>query len=121
MENKCFNPKLFVHTTTQIFAHYYKKFVEINEKFEKMTKNEYSKMMFSKANNCKDKKERDKIANEYAENIQKYYPFRKNNDYYLFFINYFDYFLPKLDKENLDKIKLITLSPIKDIITLARK
>ena len=83
MENKCFNPKLFVHTTTQIFAHYYKKFVEINEKFEKMTKNEYSKMMFAKANNCKDKKERDKIANEYAENIQKYYPFRKNIEHYL--------------------------------------
>lgn len=169
MENKCdlrisFNPKLFVHTTTQIVAHYYKEFVEINEEFEKMTEDEYSKMMFAKANSCKDKKERDKIANEYAENIQKYYPFRKKyrtlsfndninsltgyilfkkedvqqqfdlslldfisynfnnfNDYYLFFINYFDYFLPKLDTEDLDKIKLITLYPIKDIIALARK
>lgn len=79
MENKCdlrisFNPKLFVHTTTQIVAHYYKEFVEINEEFEKMTEDEYSKMMFAKANSCKDKKERDKIANEYAENMQKYYP-----------------------------------------------
>lgn len=169
MENKCdlrisFNPKLFVHTTTQIVAHYYKEFVEINEEFEKMTEDEYSKMMFAKADSCKDKKERDKIANEYAENMQKYYPFRKKyrtlsfndninsltgyllfkkedvqqqfdlslldfisynfnnlNDYYLFFINYFDYFLPKLDKEDFDKFKLITLYPIKDIITLARK
>jgi len=169
MENKCdlrisFNPKLFVHTTTQIVAHYYKEFAEINEEFEKMTEDEYSKMMFAKADSCKDKKERDKIANEYAENMQKYYPFRKKyrtlsfndninsltgyilfkkedvqqqfdlslldfisynfnnlNDYYLFFINYFDYFLPKLDKEDLDKFKLITLYPIKDIITLARK
>jgi len=169
MENKCdlrisFNPKLFVHTTTQIVAHYYKEFAEINEEFEKMTEDEYSKMMFAKADSCKDKKERDKIANEYAENMQKYYPFRKKyrtlsfndninsltgyilfkkedvqqqfdlslldfisynfnnlNDYYLFFINCFDYFLPKLDKEDLDKFKLITLYPIKDIITLARK
>lgn len=169
MENKCdlrvsFNPNLFVHTTTQIVAHYYKEFVEINEKFEKMTEDEYSKMMIAKANSCKYKKERDKIANEYAENMQKYYPhipnystlsfndnisllngyilFKKEdvqqqfdlslldfisynfntfNDYYLFFINYFDYFLPKLDKEDLDKIKLITLYPIKDIIVLARK
>lgn len=169
MENKCdlkisFNPKLFVHTTTQIVAHYYKEFVEINEEFEKITEDEYSKIMFAKANSCKDKKERYKIANEYAENIQKYYPFRKKyrtlsfndninsltgyilfkkedvqqqfdlslldfisynfnnfNDYYLFFINCFDYFLPKLDTEDLDKIKLITLYPIKDIIALARK
>lgn len=169
MENKCdlrvsFNPNLFVHTTTQIVAHYYKEFVEINEEFEKMTEDEYSKMMIAKANSCKDKKERDKIANEYAENMQKYYPhipnystlsfndnissltgyilFKKEdvqqqfdlslldfisynfntfNDYYLFFINYFDYFLPKLDKEDLDKIKFITLYPIKDIIALARK
>lgn len=169
MENKCdlrisFNPKLFVHTTTQIVVHYYKEFVEINEEFEKMTEDEYSKMMFAKADNCKDKKERDKIANEYAENMQKYYPhipnyfvlsfndnisssngyilfkkedvqqqydlslldfisynFNNLNDYYLFFINYFDYFLPKLDEEDLDKFKLITLYPIKDIITLARK
>ena len=169
MENKCdlrvsFNPNLFVHTTTQIVAHYHKEFVEINEKFEKMTEDEYSKMMIAKANSCKYKKERDKIANEYAENMQKYYPhipnystlsfndnisllngyilFKKEdvqqqfdlslldfisynlntfNDYYLFFINYFDYFWPKLDKEDLDKIKLITLYPIKDIIVLARK
>lgn len=79
MENKCdlrisFNSKLFVHTTTQIVAHYYKEFVDINEEFEKMTEDEYSKMMIAKANSCKDKKERDKIANEYAENMQKYYP-----------------------------------------------
>ena len=42
-----------------------------------MTEDEYSKMMFAKADSCKDKKEGDKIANEYAENMQKYYPFRK--------------------------------------------
>lgn len=74
-----FNSKLFVHTTTKIVAHYYKEFVEINEEFEKMSEDEYSKMMFAKANRCKDKKERDKIANEYAENMQKYYPHIPNH------------------------------------------
>lgn len=79
MENKSdlrvsFNSNLFVHTTTQIVGHYYKEFIEINEEFEKMTEDEYSKMMIAKANSCKDKKERDKIANEYAKNMQKYYP-----------------------------------------------
>ena len=79
MENKSdlrvsFNSNLFVHTTTQIVGHYYKEFIEINEDFEKMTEDEYSKMMIAKANSCKDKKERDKIANEYAKNMQKYYP-----------------------------------------------
>lgn len=169
MENKSdlrvsFNSNLFVHTTTQIVGHYYKEFIEINEDFEKMTEDEYSKMMIAKANSCKDKKERDKIANEYAKNIQKYYPhipnysilsfndnvssltgyvlfkseavqqqfdlslldiisynFNTFNDYYLFFINYFDYFLNKLEKNDLDKIKFNTLYPIKDIIALAKK
>lgn len=79
MDNKSdlrvsFNSNLFVHTTTQIVGHYYKEFIEINEEFEKMTEDEYSKMMIAKANSCKDKKERDRIANEYAENMQKYYP-----------------------------------------------
>lgn len=79
MENKSdlrvsFNSNLFVHTTTQIVGHYYKEFIEINEYFEKMTEDEYSKMMIAKANSYKDKKERDKIANEYAKNMQKYYP-----------------------------------------------
>lgn len=159
-----FNSNQFVHTTTQIVGHYYKEFIEINEEFEKMTEDEYSKMMIAKANSCKDKKERDKIANEYAENMQKYYPhipndstlsfndnvssltgyvlfkietvqqqfdlslldfisynFNTFNDYYLFFINYFDYFLNKFEKDDLDKIKFNTLYPIKDIITLAKK
>lgn len=159
-----FNSNLFVHTTTQIVGHYYKDFVEINEEFERMTEDEYAKMMISKANACKDKKERDKIANEYAENMQKYYPFRKNyrtlsftdnvsalngyilfkidtvdqqfdlslldfisydfnnlNDYYLFFINNFNYFVQKLDKEDLKNFKFYTLYKIKDIVHLSQK
>lgn len=159
-----FNSNLFVHTTTQIVGDYYKDFVEINEEFERMTEDEYAKMMISKANACKDKKERDKIANEYAENMQKYYPFRKNyrtlsftdnvsalngyilfkidtvdqqfdlslldfisydfnnlNDYYLFFINNFNYFVQKLDKEDLKNFKFYTLYKIKDIVHLSQK
>lgn len=128
-----------------------------------MTEDEYSKMMFAKADSCKDKKKETKLQmnmlkickilsfqkkyrtlsfNDNINSLTGYILFKKEdvqqqfdlslldfisynfnnlNDYYLFFINYFDYFLPKLDKEDLDKFKLITLYPIKDIITLARK
>ena len=159
-----FNANLFVHSTTQIVGHYYKEYVEINEKFENLSEDEYVHMMFAKIRNAKSEKERDKLSKEYADNMQKYYPYRKKyttlsfndnvraldgyilfkidtieqqfdlslfdfisydfnnlNDYYLFFINYIDYFIDKFNKEDLNKIQFNKLYKIKDIIELARK
>lgn len=159
-----FNANLFVHSTTQIVGYYYKEYVEINEKFENLSEDEYVHMMFAKIRNAKSDKEREKLAKEYADNMQEYYPYRKKyttlsfnynvgsldgyilfkidtieqqfdlslfdfisydfnnlNDYYLFFINYMDYFIDKFDKEDLNKIQFNKLYKIKDIIELARK
>ena len=159
-----FNSNLFVHSTTQIVGHYYKEYVEINEKFENLSEDEYVHMMFAKIRNAKSDKEREKLGKEYADNMQEYYPYRKKyttlsfnynvgsldgyilfkidtieqqfdlslfdfisydfnnlNDYYLFFINYMDYFIDKFDKEDLNKIQFNKLYKIKDIIELARK
>lgn len=159
-----FNSNLFIHSTTQIVGHYYKEYIEINEKFEKLSEDEYVQIMFAKIRNAKSEKERDKLAKEYADNMQKYYPFKKNyrilsftdnigsldgyilfktdlveqqfdlslldfisydfnnlNDYYLFFINYMDYFIEKFDQDDLNKFQLNTLYKVKDIIELARK
>ena len=159
-----FDPNLFVHTTKQIVGHYYNEYVEINENFESLTEDEYTHIMFAKANMTKSKEERDKIGKEYSENMKKYYPYTKKyktlsvnndissldgyilfkadtiqqqydlslldfisynfnnlNDYYLFFINHFNYFANKLDKEDSDKIKFNTLYKIKEIIQLSRK
>lgn len=159
-----FDSNLFVHTTKQIVAHYYNEYVEINEEFENLTEDEYTHIMFAKANVAKSKEERDKIGREYAENMKKYYPYTKKyrtlsvnddissldgyilfkngtiqqqydlslldfisynfnnlNDYYLFFINHFNYFANKLDKEDSDKIEFNTLYKIKEIIQLSRK
>ena len=142
-----FNANLFVHSTTQIVGHYYKEYVEINEKFENLSEDEYVHMMFAKIRNAKSDKERDKLGKEYADNMRKYYPYRKKyttlssndnvgaldgyilfkidtieqqfdlslfnfisydfnnlNDFYLFFINYMDYFIDKFDKDDLNKI-----------------
>lgn len=117
-----------------------------------------------KKRDAKSDKERDKLGKEYADNMQKYYPYRKKyttlsfndnvgaldgyilfkidtieqqfdqslfdfisydfnnlNDYYLFFINYIDYFIDKFDKDDLNKIQFNKLYKIKDIIELARK
>ena len=159
-----FDSNLFVHTTKQIVGHYYCEYVEINEQFQNLTEDEYTHIMFAKANIAKSKEERDKIGREYAENMKKYYPYTKKyktlsvnddissldgyilfkadtiqqqydlslldfisynfnnlNDYYLFFINHFNYFANKLDKEDSDKIKFNTLYKIKEIIQLSRK
>lgn len=159
-----FNANLFVHSTTQIVGHYYKEYTEINEKFENLSEDEYVHMIFAKIRNAKSDKERDKLGKEYADNMQKYYPYRKKyttlsfndnvraldgyilfkidtieqqfdlslfdfisydfnnlNDYYLFFINYMDYFIDKFDKDDLNKIHFNKLYKIKDIIELARK
>ena len=159
-----FDSNLFVHTTKQIVGHYYCEYVEINEQFQNLTEDEYTHIMFAKANIAKSKEERDKIGREYTENMKKYYPYTKKyktlsvnddissldgyilfkadtiqqqydlslldfisynfnnlNDYYLFFINHFNYFANKLDKEDSDKIKFNTLYKIKEIIQLSRK
>lgn len=159
-----FDSNLLVHTTKQIVGHYYNEYFEINENFENLTEDEYTHIMFAKANMTKSKEERDKIGKEYAENMKKYYPYKKNyrllsvnddistldgyilfkvdaikqqydlslldfisynfnnlNDYYLFFINHFNYFANKLDKEDSDKIEFNTLYKINEIIQLSRK
>lgn len=159
-----FDPNLFVHTTKQIVGHYYNEYVEINKNFESLTEDEYTHIMFAKANMTKSKEERDKIGKEYSENMKKYYPYKKKyrllsvnddistldgyilfkvdtikqqydlllldfisynfnnlNDYYLFFINHFNYFVNKLDKEDSNRIKFNTLYKIKEIIQLSRK
>ena len=159
-----FDSNLFVHTTKQIVGHYYNEYVEINEEFQNLTEDEYTHIMFAKANIAKSKEERDKIGREYAENMKKYYSYTKKyrtlsvnddissldgyilfknstiqqqydlslldfisynfnnlNDYYLFFINHFNYFANKLDKEDSDKIEFNTLYKIKEIIQLSRK
>lgn len=72
-----FDPNLFVHTTKQIVGHYYNEYVEINENFENLTEDEYTHIMFAKANMTKSKEERDKIGKEYSENMKKYYPYKK--------------------------------------------
>ena len=72
-----FNANLLVHSTTQIVGHYYKESVEINENFENLSEDEYVHMMFAKIRNAKSDKERDKLGKEYADNMRKYYPYRK--------------------------------------------
>ena len=54
-------------------GYYYKEYVELNDKFENMSEDEYSKMMIAKGEKAKTEKERNKIAKEYAENAKKYY------------------------------------------------
>jgi hypothetical protein len=49
------------------------------------------------------------------------YDFNVFNDYLLFFINFFDYFINKLDEKDINYIKLDTLYPIDEIIEIARK
>lgn len=49
------------------------------------------------------------------------YNFDVFNDYLLFFINFFDYFIDKLDDKDIKYIELDTLYPVKDIIELAKK
>ena len=49
------------------------------------------------------------------------YDFNVFNDYLLFFINFFDYFIDKLDEKDIYYIKLDTLYPIDEIIEIAKK
>ena len=72
-----FNTHTLTHTLKHIVGCYYEEYVELNDKFENMTEDEYSKMMFTKIEQAKTEKARDKIAEEYAKNMKKYYPYTK--------------------------------------------
>lgn len=159
-----FNDSLNTHSLKRIVGYYYEEYIELDNKFENMTEDDYSKMMFAKIEKAKTEKERDKIAEEYAKNMKKHYFLTKPystlsfnnqvnrlngyiefkfedienqfelplldfisydlnniNEYIIFFINYFDLVMDKLDKKDLDKIKLNTLYEIKFISELAKK
>lgn len=49
------------------------------------------------------------------------YDFNVFNDYLLFFINFFDYFIDKLDSKDINKIELDTLYPVSEIVEIAKK
>lgn len=49
------------------------------------------------------------------------YDFDIFNDYLLFFINFFDYFIDKLDDNDIKYIELDTLYPVNEIIEIAKK
>lgn len=49
------------------------------------------------------------------------YDFDVFNDYLLFFINFFDYFIDKLDNEDINRIELDTLYPVSEIVEIAKK
>ena len=142
------NPITLTHSLKHIVGYYYKEYVELNDKFENMSEDEYSKMMITKGEKAKTEKERNKIAKEYAENVKKYYSNKqcsilsfndqvnKLNGYIEFkyeeieeqfnlpllaFISYNLNVINILDKEDLNKIKLNTLYDIKFISDLAKK
>lgn len=49
------------------------------------------------------------------------YDFDVFNDYLLFFINFFDYFIDKLDDKDIKYIELDTLYPVNEIVEMAKK
>ena len=49
------------------------------------------------------------------------YDFDVFNDYLLFFINFFDYFINKLDAKDIKYIEMDTLYPVNEIVELAKK
>ena len=49
------------------------------------------------------------------------YNFEVFNDYLLFFINFFDYFIDKLDDRDIKYIELDTLYPVNEIIEIVKK
>ena len=49
------------------------------------------------------------------------YDFDVFNDYILFFINFFDYFIDKLDNNDIKHIELDTLYPVNEIVEIAKK
>ncbi|MBQ9314262.1 MAG: hypothetical protein IJ220_04565 [Clostridia bacterium] len=49
------------------------------------------------------------------------YDFDVFNDYLLFFINFFDYFIDKLDNNDIKHIELDTLYPVSEVVEIAKK
>ena len=49
------------------------------------------------------------------------YDFDVFNDYLLFFINFFDYFIDKLDDNDIKYIELDTLYPVSEVVEIAKK
>lgn len=49
------------------------------------------------------------------------YDFEVFNDYLLFFINFFDYFIDVLDNKDIKYFEIDTLHPIKEVIEIAKK
>ncbi len=49
------------------------------------------------------------------------YNFDVFNDYLLFFINFFDYFIDKLDDNDIKHIELDTLYPVSEVVEIAKK
>lgn len=68
-----YNANIHTHSLKRIVGYYYKEYVELDKTFENMSEDEYSKMMIAKVENAKTEKQRNKIAEEYAENYKKYY------------------------------------------------
>lgn len=68
-----YNANIHTHSLKRIVGYYYKEYVELDKTFENMSEDEYSKMMIAKVENSKTEKQRNKIAEEYAENYKKYY------------------------------------------------
>ena len=59
-----YNANIHTHSLKRIVGYYYKEYVELNEKFENMSVDEYSKMMINKGENAKTEKQRDKISDK---------------------------------------------------------
>lgn len=68
-----YNPNIHTHKLKRIVGYYYKEYIELDDKFENMSEDEYAKMVIAKGENAKTEKARNKIAEEYAENMKKYY------------------------------------------------
>lgn len=49
------------------------------------------------------------------------FDFNNINEYLVFFINYFDYFINKMSNDDLKYIKIDTLYPVEEIVNLAKK
>ena len=67
-----FNINTVSHSLKRIVGYYYKEYIELDDKLENMSEDEYAKMMIAKIDNAKTEKQRDKITEEYVENIDKY-------------------------------------------------
>ena len=78
-----YNASINTHILKHIVGYYYKEYIGLNDKFENMSEDEYSKFMIAKGENAKTEKARNKIAEEYAENMKKYY---SSNTSILFFL-----------------------------------